>query len=158
MILGSFYIQWCCASFWWSGIFKFLWKLSFLENVKNGPTLSREYKHIVDLQKMRNCPGAWSGPRKIISGSPEGHLKQNFEVSPLGHLPEPKIHEKNKKNPTNPGFQAICPPSDSRSTALAAAMLWSPSRSCTLASPSPLAIYSHIWGKLQDWRKHGFRT
>ena len=48
---------------------------------------------------MGDCPGAWSGRFKIISGSPGANLKQNFEISPLGHLPEPKIHETEITNP-----------------------------------------------------------
>ena len=45
----------------------------------------------------KTCPGDRSGHSKIISGSPGAHLKQNFEISPLGHLPDTKIHLKKLK-------------------------------------------------------------
>ena len=45
----------------------------------------------------QDCPGACFGSRNVATGSPEGHLKRNFEISPLGHLPEPKTGLKNLK-------------------------------------------------------------
>ena len=47
------------------------------------------------------CPVARFGSRKIATGSPEGHLKQNVEVSPLGHLPEPKTTQKKSADPSS---------------------------------------------------------
>ena len=34
---------------------------------------------------------------KVIWGSPGAHLDQNFEISPLGHLPDPKFQAINSK-------------------------------------------------------------
>ena len=47
----------------------------------------------------KNVPVPDWGHFKIISGSPGAHLKQNFEISPLGHLPDPKIQEKTLEQP-----------------------------------------------------------
>ena len=55
---------------------------------------------------MGDCPGAWSGRFKIISGSPGAHLKQNFEISPMGHLTDPKIHPQKIEIPRKSSISA----------------------------------------------------
>ena len=57
------------------------------------------YEKIFKNSKNANCPGARLELFEIIWGSPGARLSQNFEISPLGHLPEPQIHPKNSKNP-----------------------------------------------------------
>ena len=48
-----------------------------------------------------HCPGACFGSRIIATGSPEGHLKQNFDTKPFGYLPAPR------KSTFDPKFQKI---------------------------------------------------
>ena len=71
------------------------------------------YKKCWKRYFFKKCPGAWSERFEVISGSPGAHLDQNFEISPLGHLPDPKIHLKKSKihkNPENPGSAAWAKP------------------------------------------------
>ena len=48
-----------------------------------------------------HCPGACFGSRIIATGSPEGHLKQNFDTKPFGYLPAPR------KSTFDPNIQKI---------------------------------------------------
>ena len=70
--------------------------------MKNVPTLSLSLtlENIDTSWIYKKCvidPVPDRGLEKI-SGSPEGHLKQNFEISPLGHLLEPKTGLNNQNN------------------------------------------------------------
>ena len=99
-ILKPLMMTFRCATFWWSGILRSFCKSDFLKKMKIGNCVLEDINNRWS-KEMRNCPGAWSGHFKIISGSSGAHLKQNFEISPLGHLPDPKIQQtkwKIKKN------------------------------------------------------------